>query len=428
MSKLIALLDKVKKNDATVCILGLGRVGLPLVTIFATSGLRSIGIENNNAILEKIKKSECPFYDPSLQENLTDATKSEKLIIKTEFNESDNIDIFFVTVGTPTNSDNTTDYSQLYGALEQISKLDLSGKMIILRSTLPVKTTDEIVIPYLTEKTNLVVGEDFGVAVCPERILEGKAIKEIQELPEIIGGVNEISQQIASELFLKINPQKHMVMTTPGGAELAKLFTNIYRYINFALANEFAIWAEKYDLDAFNVINAANENYSRCNIPIPGFAGGPCLSKDGILLENNTTFSSIVSTAWKVNESVPQHIVNNLKEIVGNLYNKKITILGISFKAGSDDLRNSPSVKLSQILKSLGAKISIHDPYVKDTLSLSEALKEPEIIILATNHSVFREKINEIRDSKCDIIYDVWNLYKNSDFPDSKYYCFGKGL
>mgnify|MGYP003302927119 FL=1 len=305
---------------------------------------------------------------------------------------------------------------------------DLSGKMIILRSTLPVKTTDEIVIPYLTEKTNLVVGEDFGVAVCPERILEGKAIKEIQELPEIIGGVNEISQQIASELFLKINPQKHMVMTTPGGAELAKLFTNIYRYINFALANEFAIWAEKYDLDAFKVINAANENYSRCNIPIPGFAGGPCLSKDGILLENNTTFSSIVSTAWKVNESVPQHIVNNLKEIVGNLYNKKITILGISFKAGSDDLRNSPSVKLSQILKSLGAKISIHDPYVKDTLPLSEVLKEPEIIILATNHSVFREKINEIRDSKCDIIYDVWNLYKNSDFPDSKYYCFGKGL
>ncbi len=147
MSKLIALLDKVKKNDATVCILGLGRVGLPLVTIFATSGLRSIGIENNNAILEKIKKSECPFYDPSLQENLTDATKSEKLIIKTEFNESDNIDIFFVTVGTPTNSDNTTDYSQLYGALEQISKIHLSGKIIILRSTLPVKTTDEIVIP-----------------------------------------------------------------------------------------------------------------------------------------------------------------------------------------------------------------------------------------------------------------------------------------
>ena len=117
MSVLSSLLDKVKKNEATVCILGLGRVGLPLVTIFATSGLRSIGIENNNTILGELKKSKCPFYDPSLQENLTEATQSDNLIIKTEFSESDNIDIFFVTVGTPTNSDNTTDYSQLYGAL-----------------------------------------------------------------------------------------------------------------------------------------------------------------------------------------------------------------------------------------------------------------------------------------------------------------------
>ena len=428
MSTLELLLEKVKKNQAIICILGLGRVGLPLATIFATKGFKSLGIDIDQKKLDSIKKSICPFYDPSLQENLKDAINSGRFSVKLTLEKSDVFDILFVTVGTPTNPDNTTDYSQLYGALEQISDLDLSGKMIILRSTLPVKTTDEIVIPFLREKTKLVAGKDFGISVCPERILEGKAIKEIQELPEIIGGFNEISRNIASELFLKINPNKEILFTNTSGAELAKLFTNIYRYINFALANEFAIWAEKYNLDAFKIINIVNHNYSRCNIPIPGFAGGPCLSKDGILLENNTTFSSIVSTAWKVNESIPSHIVNNLKQIAGNLFNKKIAILGISFKAGSDDVRNSPSVKLTEILKSAGAKVLIHDPYVKHTHSLSEVLKEPEIVILATNHSVFKNKINEIRNSGCKIVYDVWNVYEKTDFPNSKYFSFGNGF
>jgi|LWDU01.1.fsa_nt_gi UDP-N-acetyl-D-mannosaminuronic acid dehydrogenase len=420
------LLLKTKNRDVIITVIGLGRVGLPLASVLANSGFKISGIDANQSRLESIKKGVCPFYDPPLQENLEKAISSGNVSVVKNISESNLPDIIFFTVGTPSSDKGTVDYSQLYGALEEISNINIKDKMIILRSTMPPKTTEDIIIPYLENKSSLKCGIDFGLAVCPERILEGKAIKELFELPEIIGGINKISTGIAKEVFLAINPNKEILITTLTGAELAKLFTNIYRYTTFALANEFAVWSEMYGVDGSEIIKLANHNYDRCNIPMPGFAGGPCLSKDGTFLDQNTTFTSIVSTAWKLNESIPQHIINNIKKIGGNLFNKKITVLGLSFKSGSDDLRNSPSIKLTEILKSVGANILIHDPYVKSTSSLDESLKEADIVIIATNHKEFKDIKDKINNSNAKIIYDVWSMYQESDFPHSKYLRFGK--
>ena len=420
------LLIKTKNRDAIIAVIGLGRVGLPLASVLANSGFKISGIDANQSRLESIKKGVCPFYDPPLQENLEKAISSGNVSVVKNISESNLPDIIFFTVGTPSSGEGTVDYSQLYGALEEISNINIKDKMIILRSTMPPKTTEDIIIPYLEDKSSLKCGIDFGLAVCPERILEGKAVKELFELPEIIGGINKISTEIAKEIFLAINPNKEILITTLTGAELAKLFTNIYRYTTFALANEFAVWSEMYGVDGSEIIKLANHNYDRCNIPMPGFAGGPCLSKDGTFLDQNTTFTSIVSTAWKLNESIPQHIINNIKKIGGNLFNKKITVLGLSFKSGSDDLRNSPSVKLTEILKSTGANILIHDPYVKSTSSLDESLKESDIVIIATNHKEFKDIKDKINNSNAKIIYDVWSMYQENDFPNSKYLRFGK--
>ena len=218
-----------------------------------------------------------------------------------------------------------------------------------------------------------------------------------------------------------------MLFTSPSGAELSKLFANIYRYISFALSNEFAIWAEKYGLDASELIKISNYNYDRCNIPKPGFVGGPCLSKDGTFLDSNTTFASIVSTAWKLNESIPKHIVNNIKNLVGGIFNKKIAVLGIAFKAGSDDTRQSPSIKLVELLKSFHANVLVHDPHIKETSSLSEVLDSPDVVIIATNHEEFKDIIPQIRKSKCKLIYDVWSMFNDNDFPDQTYVRFGQG-
>ena len=429
MTDLESVLERIRRREATMSVFGLGRVGLPLASVLANVGYKIFGIDKNEERLESIRNSKCPFFDPPLQENLENAIKSGNLIVQKKLDSKKNpIDIIFLSVGTPNSVEGNIDYSQIYGALETICEEKIEGKMIILRSTMPPKTTVDIIIPFLEDKTSLKCGKDFGLAVCPERILEGQAIKELHELPEIVGGVNDTSNEIARELFLTINPKKNILFTSPTGAELAKLFANIYRYISFALANEFAVWAEIYGVDATELIKIANYNYARCNIPIPGFAGGPCLSKDGTFLDNNTTFSSIVTAAWKLNEAIPQHIVNNIKKIIGNLFNKKIAVLGLSFKAGSDDLRDSPSVKLTKILKTTGAKVLVHDPYVKSTLSLDEVLESPDIVIVSTNHKDFKNISDKIRDSRPKIIYDVWGMYEKEQFPKSKYFRFGRGL
>lgn len=425
--KLDLLLKKVSKKDITICILGLGRVGLPLATVFANRGVNVIGIDIDENKINLIKNNKSPFYDPELQDSLEKAFKSGNLVVKSNLKDNPSVDIIILTVGTPNTISNDVDYSQLYSALSEISNIDLNEKMVILRSTMPPKTTIEIILPFLENNSSLKVGKDFGLAMCPERILEGHAIKEINELPEIIGGVNQKSNDIASEVFKIINPKKEMLFTSPTGAELSKLFANIYRYISFALSNEFAIWAERFGVDASELIRIANHNYDRCNIPIPGFVGGPCLSKDGVFLDSNTTFTSIVSTAWKLNESVPKHIVNNIKNLAGGIFNKKITVLGIAFKAGSDDTRQSPSLKLVDLLKSYHADVQVHDPYVKDTLTLSQVLESPDVVIIATNHKEFLEAIPEIRKSGCKLIYDVWSMFKKEDFPNQNYVRFGQG-
>jgi UDP-N-acetyl-D-mannosaminuronic acid dehydrogenase len=215
------------------------------------------------------------------------------------------------------------------------------------------------------------------------------------------------------------------LVTSPTGAELAKLFTNVYRYVNFALANEFAIWAEIYEENARDVIRVANDSYPRSRIPQPGFAGGPCLGKDGFLLDNGTTFSSIVSVAWKLNEAVPQHVVSSLLGELGNLYGKRIAVLGLAFKAESDDVRLSPSQKLIEILRAYGAEVLVHDPNVAGTLDVKEVLRAPEAVILATNHSAFRELAQDIDRSGCRVVYDVWGMFGDAKFTKAKYMEFG---
>jgi UDP-N-acetyl-D-mannosaminuronic acid dehydrogenase len=429
VTELENIVKKIDERNIVVGILGLGRVGLPLASLFAFKGLNVIGIDTNEERVEKIKKGVCPFYDPPLQENLKVAVEKGELSCTNNLGGvGEQLDIIFVTVGTPNSLDNNIDYTQLYGALDEISQINLKNKMLIMRSTLPPKTTVDIVIPFLEQKTGLIAGSDFAIAMCPERILEGKAIQELQELPEIIGGIDETSNKIATKLFKVLNPDKEFAYTSVTGAELAKLFTNIYRYISFALSNEFGIWSEQYGLDATELIRVANYKYPRANIPIPGFVGGPCLTKDGTFLDNNTTFSSIVSTAWKLNESIPQYIINKIKNKTGSLMNKKIAVLGISFKAGSDDTRNSPAVKLIEILKGAGAKVTTHDPYVKKTNSLEETLNSSEIVIVATNHKEFKNIANQINQSGAGLIYDVWGMFNENDFPGKHYTKLGKNF
>jgi UDP-N-acetyl-D-mannosaminuronic acid dehydrogenase len=424
---LLDIVEKIGSNKATVCVLGLGRVGLPLSVVLANSGLNVIGVDIDREKVIKISRGEAPFRENKLEESLRRALESKKFEATTEsIRGLARADIILVTVGTPITTQYYMDYSQLHGALEEILGGSLAMKAIGFRCTLIPGTLSNLVIPFLEEKSGLKAGVDFALAMCPERILEGHAIEELYRLPEIVGGVNDVSNAIFTELFKKINPKKAILHTTPTGAELAKLFTNIYRYVNFALANEFAIWAEMYGEDAHEIIKVANYDYPRCNIPKPGFAGGPCLGKDGFLLDNNTTFSSIISTAWKLNEAVPQHVVESLRRKIGQLYGKRISVLGLAYKAESDDTRLSSCVKLVEILKGYGATVLVHDPYVPNTLSIDKVLENPDLVIIAVDHPEFSQLAKRIDDSGCGLVYDVWGVFDPADFQRASYMRFGR--
>lgn len=419
--------DKIRRGKAVVSVLGLGRVGLPLAVVFSRSGLRVIGVDVDKNRVSAISRGETPFYYPVVQDWLREAVRTGMFTASTASKESvERSDVAVVTVGTPTGSQYQADYSQLHSVFREVVGADLRDKAIIMRSTSVPGTLNNIIVPLLTKESGLKPGLDFGVAACPERILEGQAHRELYELPEIVGGIGDLSNAIASELFRKINPEKKILITTPTGAELAKLFTNVYRYVSFALANEFAVWAETYGEDAHHIIRIANEGYPRSNIPKPGFAGGPCLAKDGFLLDGGTTFSSIVSVAWKLNEAVPQHVVSSLVKELGPLYGKRITVLGIAFKANSDDVRLSPSAKLVETLKAYGAEVVVHDPHVKDTMSLDAALNMAEVVILATNHSAFKDLATRIDECGCKIVYDVWGIFNPDHFTRARYRRFGR--
>jgi len=426
MSGLVGIPEKIRNGEAVVSVLGMGRVGLPFGVVIARSGLKVIGLDIDERRVSSIKEGRMPFHYPAIELWLKAVVADRSLTASRSAKDSiERSDIVVVTVGTPTGSQYSLDYSQLHAAFTELCSADLRNKAILVRSTAAPGTLRSIILPLLMRNTGLKPDIEFALAACPERILEGQAHRELYELPEIVGGIGSNSNAIASELFRRISANKRVLITTPTGAELAKLFTNVYRYVNFALANEFAIWGEIYGENTRDIIRIANEDYPRSKIPLPGFAGGPCLGKDGFLLDNGTTFSSIVSVAWKLNEAIPQHVAAALMKEVGDLYGRKIAVLGVAFKADSDDVRLSPSQKLVDILRAYGADVLVHDPAIDGTLSLREALHEPDVVVLATNHRAFTNLASEIDQSGCRFVYDVWGMFKRAQFRRAKYLEFG---
>jgi len=408
-----ALLEKIKKNDFTLGVIGIGRVGLPLALVFAQSGVKVIGIDKNEDYVAKLKRGEKPFHEEGIEELLKIANFTPTTDFEWGVQESD---ILILCVGTPLTSGYNPDFSQLYSALSRIVEVPIEGKLIIVRSTVPPGTIDDKVTPFLEKKSGLKAGEGFGIAICPERIVEGKAIEEIKELPEIIGTHDEVTVAIATELFRRINPNKKISVTEPKTAELVKLFSNVYRYVNFALANEFALLAESFGQDSREIINTLNYGYPRGGIPRPGLTGGPCLTKDGYFLLSGIAFPDFILLAWRLNEFIPQYIVNRLKQALKEkgkpMHACRIAVLGLAFKGGIDDTRYSPSVRIVDLLESENADVAKHDPYIDDTDTLEEAVTGADAVVLATNHPEFKgvcQAIHRLGKHKPDcILIDCW--------------------
>lgn len=396
------------KNKVTV--VGIGRVGLPLALVLADKGYEVIGADVDKARLNLISKGKLPFIEEGAEPLLKKYYGNRFTAVEKLGSSLEKSEIIIITLGTPIDGNYTPNFSQIIDFFEEACPYLKKGQLIILRSTIAPGVTENIK-RIIEEKTKFKVGEDIFLAYCPERIAEGKAVQELAEIPQIIGTLDKNSAKEAGEVFKKITKTIHFTDTL--SAELAKLYCNIYRYIDFAIGNEFMMIAEGQGADIYEVLRLVNEGYKRGGLKSPGFTAGPCLVKDSFFLLDKSPYLDLMVGAWRINENVPGFLVNTLKEKYGSFAGKKVAILGLAFKKNIDDIRYSLTPKLQNYFIGEGASVLVHDPLLPSE-SLEVTLKDADLVIVATNHDIFKnmglEKIRQLSKESC-VICDVWNMW-----------------
>ncbi len=399
--------------NKNLIVVGIGRVGLPLALVLAKEGFKVVGVDVSYPILELINKKKLPFVEedaePLLKKFLNNGFQA---LHESKLSEVlPRASTIILTLGTPMNDNFNPDVTQITEFLNKFSDYLTKGQLLILRSTVTPGTT-EYMARFLHDKYGWKVGKDIYLAYCPERIAEGKAIEELYEIPQIIGTVDQKSGKFAGKVFEKLT--KRLLFSDSRSAELAKLYCNMYRYIDFAIGNEFMLISDDNQRDIYEILRLVNDSYKRGGVKGPGLTAGPCLVKDGFFLLDKSPYLDLVAAAWRLNENIPGFLLRKIQEKVGTLEGKKVALLGLTFKKNIDDLRYSLSLKLQNYLMNEGAKVFSHDPFIK-SLPIKKVLKNADVIIIATNHDKFSKlKLNNLKKAanKNCIVCDIWNIFK----------------
>ena len=400
-------------SSAEVAVVGLGRVGLPLALSFADRGLKTIGVDRDPRVLESLREGRMPFSEAGAQELLERVRDAGSLTLTERVADAARADQVVLTLGTPSFSHIEIDMRDIRSALDDLLGVLRPGHSLILRSTIAPGTTD-FVAGYLAKHRGFTVGEDVFVAHAPERIAAGRFLEEIDTLPCIIGGVGERSGEVAAGLFGVFDAP--IVQTTPVQAELAKIWTNILRYTQFALPNLLMMDCERHEANVFEVIDLINRDYPRGGIAQPGLTAGTCLRKDFAFSEERSAAPGMLLAVSRVNESVPLFLLEGTKRRLGTLADRRVAVLGLAFKADTDDERDSLAHKLIRLAERELADVAVHDPLVATpTASLEEAVKDADVVVMATNHSDFRTPstlaaIASGASPEC-LVVDPWNCW-----------------
>lgn len=399
-----------------ISVIGLGRVGLPLALSFADRGVRVVGVDHDPMMLKSLRSGRMPFVEDGTQPLLERVLASGHLKLAERAADAAQADDIVITIGTPSFSHVESDLSQVRAAVDDLMPLLRPGHNLILRSTIAPGTT-EYVAGYIEKRRDLRVGEDIFVAHAPERIAAGRFLEEISSLPCIIGGVGEGSTDRAAEVFSVFGAP--IVKTTPVQAELAKIWTNILRYATFALPNLLMMDCDRYGANVFDVIELINRDYPRGGIAMPGMTAGTCLRKDFAFSEERSNSPGMLLAVSRVNEAVPLFLVEGIKRRLGAVANRKVAVLGLTFKRNTDDERDSLSPKLIRLLERELADVAVCDPHAATpTQPLIDAVQDADVVIVATNHSEFEQPeafrdITEHAAPDC-LLVDPWNALGTS--------------
>jgi UDP-N-acetyl-D-mannosaminuronic acid dehydrogenase len=389
-----------------ICVIGLGYIGLPTASTFAVNGLQVVGVDTNIEIIETLRNGGVHISEPGLKQLVDQSLGTGRLRVTTT---PEAADAFIIAVPTPFyehehgtfngQSFRLADMRAVTAATESIVPHLKRGNLVILESTSPPRTTTNLVRSIL-HRSGLKAGVDFHLAYSPERVLPGKIIQELCENARVIGGIDEASAQAGKDLYSTFVTGE-IVLTDATTAEMVKLMENTYRDINIAIAIEFSRLAERFGVDIWEAISIANR-HPRVKILSPGpGVGGHCISVDPwFLVEAAPDLTELISTARRVNDEQPQYVLKKIQDTIGpNLNEKCVAVLGLSFKPDVDDLRESPAIKVSELLVKSGARVTAFEPYkvdadipgVKSVSSLEEAITDVDLILLLVGHQQFKE-------------------------------------
>ncbi len=393
----------MNQTEADICIVGgAGHVGLPLSLVFASKGLRVRIFDIDQRALDAIALGKMPFMERGAQPLLDDVLRSGRLELTADPAAVSGAKTVILTIGTPIDEFLNPTLRMIKQCVDTLLPHLVDGQLIVLRSTVYPTVTDWLA-KYLVQR-----GKKILVAFCPERIVQGHAIDELQTLPQIVSGATPEAEEAAARLFQVIAPS--IVRLTPTEAEFAKLFSNAFRYIEFAVANQFYTMATTAGVDYYRVTEGMREGYARAaHIPRAGLAAGPCLFKDTMQL---AAFSknqfSIGHAAMLVNEGLPSFLVDQLRQQYP-LEALTVGILGMAFKADNDDRRSSLSYKMKRLLSFHAGAVLTTDPYVTgdpELLPLDEVVRRSDILVLCAPHQDYRGL-----DTAGKTVVDVWNFW-----------------
>ncbi|TMC34178.1 MAG: nucleotide sugar dehydrogenase [Chloroflexi bacterium] len=386
-------------HDVDVCVVGgCGRAGLPLAIAFAKGGLRTAAYDVDKQRVATVSAGRMPFMEQGGEEALRDALVGEALTATTDPDLVRRARSIVIVIGTPVDEFLNPDLATFRRAIRDLRAYISQGALVVLRSTVYPGTTEWLARELHEQRIQA------DVAMCPERIVEGHALDELASLPQIIGADTEVARSRARALFAAITSS--FVDATTREAEVAKLLTNTWRYMKFAVANSFFMVTHNAGVDYTRVLKAIRHDYPRAaDLPSPGFAAGPCLLKDTMQVAAfaRNTFS-LGLAAMAVNEGLPQYVVDQVQRRIP-LAGKTVGILGMAFKPGSDDGRASLSYKLRKLLDAAGATVLCTDPYVADDglVPLDRVLRDAEVLFVGVPHPVYRSL-----DLRGRELIDVW--------------------
>ena len=417
MTKNLVSLDGSRMNECLnkkslkIGVIGIGRIGLPTALCFANAGFQTIGIDINEKLVDMIKSGDYPLKDEPEFDKIFESVLSQKTFsATTNISEAiPNCDIILLSLPTPMDDENIPDYNALLTVGRTLNGLLSNGQIVIVESTVEPGFIENELLKTIegTEKT-LTSGNDFHLAVCPETANPGEIMNDFQKLPRLVGAIDEKVSPIVSSVYTNVFGVELIQMPNCKTANAVKLTTNVFRDINIAFVNELALLFEKLGIDTYTVIDAAKRKYNfQPHLPGPG-VGGPCLPVNSYQYLNSskkidTNFLKIVQEARKINENMPNHVIDLLNDAFSeskkSLEDSTIALLGVSYKPNVHDIQIAPSEEIVKLLNKKNIKLKIFDPYFKEEnifgykveKSITDALVDTDAAILITAHNEFNE-------------------------------------